>query len=321
MSNPLASIITCTHNRSAMLGQAVSSILAQHYDPVEAIVVDDGSTDDTKTVIGAFGDKVRYYRHENKGVIPTLNVACRQLARGVYIAISDDDDLIAPDRISRLHKALRLFPQAVLAVGDVEMIDASGARTGKRITLDVPGKGDKPILIEDGYKAIMWPRISLATCATLFRRADGERLGWFDEGFQRNADTDFFARLAQLGPLVYVPRVIAYYRRGHKSRWSDDAANNLICEYSNLMLFEKHLKSGYCGREMAERLRERIFYALKRTAYLANLAVAMPAAIRGDYERKGLSSLGMKRRLAYRWYRGVRLPLRSVFKKGGLTAK
>ena len=316
MGNPLVSIITCTHNRPAMLRQAVLSILAQQYRPAECIVVDDGSTDDTREAVAAFGGRVRYYRHENKGVIPTLNIACRELARGAYIAISDDDDLMAPDRISRLHKALRLFPRAVLAVGDAGMIDADGNRTGQWITLDMPGKTDGPMLIEDGYKAIMWPRISLATCATLFRRADGQRVGWFDEGFQRCADTDFFARLARLGPLVYVPRVVAWYRRGHESRWSSNAANNLICEYNNLKLFEKHLASGGGDREITVRLRQRILDTLKRMAFLSTPAVALPSPVKDDYEKKGLSSLGMKDRLAYKWYAGIRLPLMIALRKG-----
>ncbi|MDA8388251.1 MAG: glycosyltransferase, partial [Nitrospiraceae bacterium] len=241
MNNPLVSIITCTYNRAGMLAEAVSSILAQKYDPVERIVVDDGSTDDTGDVMAAYGDDIRYYHQEHKGMEAALNVACRRLARGEYIAINDDDDLMLPDRIPRLYEALRRFPRAVLAVGDAELIDAWGNRTGERISFAIKVKREQPVLIENGYEAILWPLISPATCATLFRRADGERVGWFDEDFRRGSDTDFFGRLARLGPIVYVPGVVAYCRRGHPSKWDGHTANSLLCEISNLMLFEKHL--------------------------------------------------------------------------------
>lgn len=314
MDNPLVSIITCTYNRAEMLKETIHSILAQEYSPVEHIVVDDGSTDDTEKAVAAYGKSIHYYSHENKGLMATLNIACRQLAQGEYIAINDDDDLMLPDRITRLYEALCRFPQAVLAVGDAEMIDAEGARSGRRITFDIKGKKDKPILIENGYKALLWPLISPATCATLFRRSDGERIGWFDEGFPRNFDTDFFARLAQLGPIVYVPRTVAYYRRGHASRWSDNIGNNLLCEYGNFMLFEKHLKSGHADREMVKRLQTRMLHALKTLVLLTHRAEDIPAGIKDDYARKGLPLLDIKKRLAYKWYSEIRFPLMNAIK-------
>ncbi|MDA8172444.1 MAG: glycosyltransferase [Nitrospiraceae bacterium] len=317
MNGPLVSIITCTYNRVRMLMETVSSILAQQYAPVENLVVDDGSTDDAQKAIAALGDKIRYHHQEHKGFAAALNFACQKMARGEYIAINDDDDLMLPGRISSLYGALSRFPQAVLAIGDAEMIDADGNRTGKRINPDIEIERDGPILIEDGYKAIMWPLIRPATCATLFRKTDGERIGWFDEGFSRGGDTDFFGRLAQLGPIVYLPRVVACYRRGHPSKWSNNIANNLLCEYSNLMLFKKHLES-VCGerREMAERLQTRMLHALKMIAFLACQAENAAGVSKGELMniKNGLSLLDMKKRLAYEWYIRIRLPLRNAIR-------
>ncbi len=316
MNNPLVSIIVCTHNRAGMIRETISSIAAQQYDPVEIIVVDDGSTDNTREVMAAYKNKIRYHRQQNKGFSGALNTACKTLVRGEYIAINDDDDLMLPDRISCLYKALRRFPQAVLAVGDAEMMDAEGNRTGKRINADIQPEQDKPVLMEDGYEAIFRPLIRPTTCATLFRRADGERAGWFDERFRRSTDTDFFGRLALLGPIVYVPRVVACYRRGHASMWNDNISNNLLCEYNNLMLYEKHLKSLQGGREeIAERLRKRMLQTLKRIAFLARYSGGKPITDHGCADMKrGLSLLDAKKRLAYEWYVRVRLPLKSAIK-------
>jgi len=95
----------------------MASVFAQEYEPVEIVVVDDGSTDGTPALMAGYGERVRYYWQENKGVSATRTTAC-QLARGEYIAFQDDDDLMPPDRIVALYDAIRQFPSAVFAVGD-----------------------------------------------------------------------------------------------------------------------------------------------------------------------------------------------------------
>ena len=321
MDNPLVSIITCTFNRAGMLKETISSILTQRYDPVESIVIDDGSTDGTADAMAAYTGKIRYYRQENRGMEASLNFACRRLARGEYIAINDDDDIMLPYRISRLCGALLRFPRAVLAVGDVEIIDAQGGRGGVLNTFNAVGRPDRPILIENGYEAILWPLITPVPCATIFRRADGERVGWFDEGFRRGSDTDFFGRLARLGPIVYVPEVVACYRRGHPSKWDGRPENRLLCELANAMLFEKHLKFMYAGgRKIRDRLKTRMLCALERLAFLRANGEAlpgedMPNGTETVAVRKGLSALDMKRRLYYEWYLRVRLPLAAAVKR------
>lgn len=317
MNNPLVSIIICTHNRAGMIEETISSVTAQQYDPVEIIVVDDGSTDSTRQVLAGYKGKIRYYRQENKGLSAALNTACKNLAKGQYIAMNDDDDLMLPERISSLYDALRQFPRAVLAVGDAEMMDAEGNRTGKRINSGIQLDKDGPALMEDGYKAIFWPLIRPTTCATLFRRVDAERAGWFDERLRRSTDTDFFGRLALLGPVVYVPRVVAYFRRGHESMWSNNIQNNILCEYNNFMLYEKHLALLNGGRRMMKKkLQARMLKTLKALAFLEHLAAEKPARTENKYLniKNGLSLLDMKKRFIYEWYVRIKLPLRNAIK-------
>ncbi len=316
MSNPLISIVLCTYNRADMLRDAMPSILKQSYEPVEILIVDDGSTDNTKEVVAGYGDnRIRYYRQDNKGLAAARTFACGQLARGEYIAFQDDDDIMPPHRITCLYDAMRLYPQAVLATGDWEMINVEGKLTGERITFDIEGKNDKPLLIEDGYRAVMWPMLTPLPNATLFRKTDGDRVGWLDIMFSRSSDTDFFGRLGNLGPVVYVPQVVAYYRSGHARMWSDDVNNSLVCEYSSFLLYEKHLKSLKNGRhEMQKRLQSRMLNTLTRLAFLARDCEKLPEAINADYVTRGLSLLGMKDRLSYEWYVNIKLPMRRLVK-------
>ena len=313
-SNPLVSIIICTHNRAGMLKETMRSIFAQDYRPVDILVFDDGSTDNTPEVAAGYGKRIRYYWQENKGIGAARTSAC-QLAKGEYIAFQDDDDLMPPDRISCLYEALQQHPSAVLAAGDWAYIDGEGNLTGKKSTFNITAKDDKPVLIEDGYKAVLWPLITPLPHTTLFRKKDGERIGWMDEQFRRNEDTDFFARLGQLGPVVYVPKVVSYYRTGHAHLFSENTANSFVCEYSRLLLFEKHLKSICDGKEeMRRRLQKRMLQTLKGMAFLMGRCEKVPEMIDAAHVKRALSLLGIKELLAYKWYLGIRLPLRNVIK-------
>ncbi len=315
MINPLVSIVICTYNRAALLKDTMTGVLGQHYKNVEILIVDDGSTDNTREVIAHFGDRVRYYRQDHKGLAAARNIACKQLARGEYIAFQDDDDIMLPDRITCLYETLCRYPQAVLAVGEWEIMDAAGNLTGKRITLESKLKDTGTLLIEDGYKAILWPLISPSPCSSLVRKADGDRIGWMDERFSRSSDTDFFARFAQMGPIAYVPRVLAYVRRGHVQMWENNILNNLLCEYNNILLFGKHLASlDNDQKEIKKRLQNRMLNTLKRIVYLSSQCEEKPDIIERDYITKGLSMLGNKEQLVYKWYAAVMLPLRNAIK-------
>lgn len=309
MNNPLVSIVVCTYNRALMLQKTMETIFAQHYRPVEIVVVDDGSTDDTEKLISSYGDKVRYYRQENKGIAATRTIGC-QLAKGEYIAFQDDDDLMPPDRIVHLYEALHRYPNAVFSAGDWAYIDVKGNLTGKRSTFNIKTNNEELLLIEDGYKAVLWPLITPVPHTTLFRKSDGERIGWFDTRFFHACeDTDFFARCGQLGAIVYVPKVVSFYRQINGSLVS----NSLLLEYSRFLLFEKHLHSLTGERkDLKKRLQLRLLSVLERIAFFKSKGIKMPDSVSRDYENRGLSLLDIKGRLAYKWHTSVKLPLRRL---------
>ena len=314
MHNPLVSIIVCTFNRAALLEKTLESIFAQIYSPVEILVIDDGSTDGTQELIARYGDSIRYFWQENKGITASRTIGC-QLAKGNYIAFQDDDDLMLPDRIVSLYEALSQNPSSVLSISDLAFIDYDGNVTGDKtrykICDDIKAPIEKPLAIEDGYTAVMWPKISPSPDTTLFKKADAERIGWFDTIFTHGCeDTDFFARLAALGPIVYVPKVLAYYRRGHVSL----SNNNLLMEYSRFLLFEKHLKLNRNERkDLHNCLKYRMLSSLRVIAFFKSQGIKLDS-ISPDYLNRGLCFLGVKERFLYEWYTLVRLPLRRLLK-------
>jgi len=309
MNNPLVSIVVTTYNRGNLLSPTMETIFAQHYRPVEIVVLDDGSTDNTKELIKRYGDRVRYFWQENQGIAATRTQACK-LAKGEHIAFQDDDDLMPPDRIVNLHQALCRHPSAVLATGDFETIDLNGNRSGIRWLRTNPDKEGEEVLIRDGHQAIMWPTVPAAPHTTLFRKADGERIGWFDHQFTYAcSDKDFLARLAQLGPIVYVRKIVSYYRKGHPAIWS----NKFKANYCRIMFYEKHMRLlDKSQRKLYKRLQFRTLVALKSIAKARSQGFSLDDREFDDYINRGISLIGIGNRLRHRWYASVKLSLRRL---------
>jgi GT2 family glycosyltransferase len=98
---PLVSVVIPTYNRATMVERAVRSALAQDYEALEVVVVDDGSSDDTAARLAVFGDRVRLVCHPvNRGASAARNTGI-EAARGEYVALLDSDDLWAPDKTRR----------------------------------------------------------------------------------------------------------------------------------------------------------------------------------------------------------------------------
>ncbi|MFH0731641.1 MAG: glycosyltransferase [Candidatus Omnitrophota bacterium] len=97
----LVSVIIPTYNNASFISEAVDSVLAQTYTDYEIVVIDDGSTDNTKEILSKYNNKIRYFYQENKGVSSARNLGIRQ-ATGEYIAFLDADDLMLPDRLDEL---------------------------------------------------------------------------------------------------------------------------------------------------------------------------------------------------------------------------
>lgn len=126
------SILCPTYNRSKLLRRAVESVLKQRFEDFELIVVNDGSTDETREVMESFSDnRIVYVEHErNKGINAARNTGYN-LARGHYIALLDDDDELAPYALQlALDTFKRVDDQKVKVLFfnclDVEMTQVSG---------------------------------------------------------------------------------------------------------------------------------------------------------------------------------------------------
>jgi glycosyltransferase involved in cell wall biosynthesis len=255
MNDPLISIVICTYNRAHFLPQTLESVFAQSYEAVEVIVVDDGSTDNTPRLMKRYEGRVHYLRQNNQGVTVARNTGLH-LAKGEFIAFHDDDDLMAVNRISCLYEAMLQYPSVVLALGDKELLYENGHPTGNKVASIINASPKKNFLIHAGYDAILRGDANPGPPITLFRRKDAIRMGGFDLQFTHGCeDTDFFARIARLGPIVYVPQVVCYIRKGHVSLTKDRSAMHA----SRCIYFKKHLRLIDKNQsELKENLRRRL---------------------------------------------------------------
>ena len=127
MKAPLFSIILPTYNRRKLLPRAVESVLAQEYTNWELIIIDDGSTDDTRDyVIGILNNKIQYHYHENKGRSASRNKGLEK-SKGQYICFLDSDDELLPNYLSCFQHNLnnttnKLFLSGVGLVDDKSVI-------------------------------------------------------------------------------------------------------------------------------------------------------------------------------------------------------
>lgn len=123
---PIVSIVIPNYNRQDLVGETIESALAQG-DEFEVIVIDDGSPDDSWSVIEGFGDRIRSARQKNAGLSATRNAGL-ELARGRYVRFLDCDDRMPPGSLrAQLAEAERL-PARHIAVGDAASIDENGTR-------------------------------------------------------------------------------------------------------------------------------------------------------------------------------------------------
>lgn len=120
----MVSIILCTYNRENLLPLAVTSVLSQTYRDWELIIVDDGSTDQTRELIRRFRrnePRIRYYFQKNKGLAAARNTGLRHV-RGAYICFVDSDDELAPRHLEHRVRYLRDHPAVDMLHGGMTLI-------------------------------------------------------------------------------------------------------------------------------------------------------------------------------------------------------
>jgi len=200
---PLVSAIIATYKRASLVSRAIESVRRQAYSNLEIIVVDDGSPDNTESVVRAIPDeRIRYIRHEkNKGLPAGRNTGIRA-AKGVFIAFLDDDDEWRVDKIERQLKLIEKYDAVLCGV----LVD------GWRLSIHP----HPTISLDDLRRGSFEPSGMLVKAAVI-----KELL--FDENLRQGEDWDAFIRIAEDHTVGYDPEPLLLYSDGGHVRMTNEA--------------------------------------------------------------------------------------------------
>jgi glycosyltransferase involved in cell wall biosynthesis len=264
----LVSTIIPVFNRAALLCEAVASVLSQTYRPIEIIIVDDGSTDDTPQAIAALAaahPEVRALRLDNGG--PGLaREAGRSVAQGEFIQYLDSDDLLAPKKFELQVAGLNQHPECDVSYGMTRFYQIG----------DVPSNvawkrtGD---LIETMFPAFLESRW-WDTSTPLYRRSVVDRAGpWL--ALRCEEDWEYDCRIARsAGPLHFVrsfvsdTRVHRSYMLSRRGRVPEVLQDQIIARE---LIFEHAKAAGVCIAESEMRNFARASFLLARQCGAAGL--------------------------------------------------
>jgi glycosyltransferase involved in cell wall biosynthesis len=202
-ATPTVSAIIPVHDGARYLAEAIGSVLAQDHRPLEVIVIDDGSTDESAAVAAAFGPPVRVASQERQGAGAARNHGAT-LARGEWLAFLDADDCWLPDKLSRQLAVPAADPGVEIVFGAVEYFYSPELDEAARARLQCPpGVRTGPL-----------------SSSLLVRREAFARTGGFDPRFRLGELLDWYGRAIDLGVRAVTLPDLVFRRRVHGANHS-----------------------------------------------------------------------------------------------------
>lgn len=256
----LVSVIIGAYNSARHIGQTIDTMLAQTYRPLELIVVDDGSTDNTWQVLQSYGDRIVAVRQANGGVPAARNTGLEH-ARGEFIALMDHDDLCMPERIAVQIALLDQHPEVGLCCTEFSAFSDKGpiaeryspyyyaqcaaerggaaAQFPRKTSLDVaaclPVPASSPVNVPV-YMGSVYDTMACGNFAhpptVLFRAALVDQIGGFDPAARLSTDWDWLVRAARVTDFAYIDRPLLNYRRSNtqisSERYNKNASVDVV---------------------------------------------------------------------------------------------
>lgn len=262
---PLVSIIIPSYNAAAYVKEAVDSALAQTYKAIEILVVDDGSKDNTKEVLGPYikSGAIKYIFQENKGLSGARNTGIAQ-AKSEFIALLDADDIFLPEKLA--HQMAYLIAHPDCDISYCDLFHFWDGEEDKLLKLDYKyysGADVLPNLIKTDF---------IAPLTMVIRRTVFDRFGVFDVTFKRSEDLEFLVRILSRGAnICFLNERLAKLRLRRTSNLQGFESQPEV-KRTALNLFEElYEKSTLAEREHLALKKYLVWYRLKLAlAYLEN---------------------------------------------------
>lgn len=209
MENPLVSVIIPTYNREKYIKRAIDSVLSQTYQNFEIIIIDDGSTDNTKEFLQSyFGDKrICYIYQDNQGVATANNNGIKK-ASGKYIALLHSDDFWCDNRkIEKQINFLEKYHDYLLVGGGIIRVKENGKETFRILYPENDEQIRKTMLLS----------CSFASSAVVFKKEAWKKTKGFNENIEVCEDWDLWMKIGKVGKLYNFQEYFIHYQESEKS--------------------------------------------------------------------------------------------------------
>lgn len=203
---PRVSVVVPSYNRADYISETIRSILAQSFTDLELIFIDDGSTDDTESIVKAFADKdsrVKYFKQANseRAIARSYGMT---LAKGEYLCLVDSDDIWYPQKLEKQVARMDADTQLVCSYAAVDRIDMQSN----------PVKAAKRQL--EGYSGNIYEELLqrnfIPSVTPMIRKKYIEIVGAQRTEFIPYEDWDFWLRLARIGKFEHIKEPLGAYR-------------------------------------------------------------------------------------------------------------
>lgn len=212
---PLVSIVTPTYNQSDYLEETIQSVLGQDYPHIEYIVIDDGSTDNTREVLQKYTGKLIWESQSNIGQTATINKGWRMSHGGVIAYINSDDTYVVPDAVRKGIQFLLAHPDISMVYGDTYIIDENSKIVERQYAPDY----DYDYMLRRCECYIAQP-------STFMRREVLDDVGYLDPSIYYAMDFDYWLRLGLRHKIAHLPEPLSHFRIHSRSKTMSTHAKN-----------------------------------------------------------------------------------------------
>ena len=237
---PLISCVVPVFNCQRFLAQALDSIFAQTYRPIETIVVNDGCEDGSADIIAGYGDRIKTLKQDNAGPAAARNRGV-DLAKGEFLAFLDADDLWHKEKLTRQMSRFSARPELELCL------------TLKEHFWE-PGRKHEEALLKEQRHVFVEKHPGFVTQTLLVRRSAFDHVGRFDETLRISEDTDWFARAQDLALAAEVFPEVLVYRRMHSANLTLSATREDRLAVVTRKLQRQRMKAAPDGAELEQHI-------------------------------------------------------------------
>lgn len=198
MSEPIVSVIIPTYNRADMVAKSIDSVLAQEFQPFDIVVVDDGSTDNTREILSAYKDRIVSIYQPNAGFAAARTRGIQETSSSL-VAFHDSDDVMLPGRLEAQVAFMREHPEVAALSGNAVIQRMEDMDYLEKCGIDFAGQ---PWVILDRPFQKLLCRNFMVDPASMVRRECFLSVGGYDLSLRSSADWDLWLKMARRWPLA-----------------------------------------------------------------------------------------------------------------------